>query len=282
MSNSIATTLGGAQDTPSTSVGILPAPLPDLTPKQDLFAQAYVETGNMSLAYRRSYEVGVNTKPQTVWREAQNVAAIPQVRARIDALREAAAAHTVASKAQLLTFLWRRITADRGQLINHVMLCCRHCYGVDHKFQWTDQMEYADACVQAAQQMKAMPDYSGGFGFNPHLPPAATCNHDPCFGFGQGRTVITDTTTLAGDAALLYEGVKETEKGIEIKVADRNADIALFLKLTGWGSDELEGMLRGAAAGGAAGAVAAQAVVEKVKTMNSDDTRRAYLTMIGG
>lgn len=286
MSNAVATS--PAPDVaPTTSVG-LPALLP-LTDKQEAFCLAFLEHGNLSLAYRSAFEV-VTKNRHTVHVDASRLAQLPQVSYRIAQLKEAAASRSVASKAQLIDFLWRRIRADRAALITHVQLCCRHCYGSGHKFQWVDDLEYATAYAQWMTRGQKdengnscnPPDYEGGFGFDPHLPPAATCTAVPCLGFGQGRTVITDTTTLTGDVALIYEGVKETDKGIEIKVADRNADIALFLKLTGYGTDELEGMLRGAAAGGAAGAVAAQAVVEKVKTMNSDDTRRAYLTMIGG
>lgn len=287
MSNALAT-VQRPLPSPSASVG-LPA-LPELTAKQEAFCLAFLEHGNLSLAYKAAYETTSGNR-QTVHTAAGRVAQLPQVRHRIAQLQEAAAQQSTASKAQLIDFLWRRIKADRAQLITHVQLCCRHCYGSGgHLFQWVDDVEYATAYAKWMARGRVdeggkpcePPSYEGGFGFDPHLPPAATCTAVPCLGFGQGRTVITDTTTLTGDVALIYEGVKETDKGIEIKVADRNADIALFLKLTGYGTDELEGMLRGAAAGGAAGAVAAQAVVEKVKTMNSDDTRRAYLTMIGG
>lgn len=278
MSNALATARPPNRDL-SASVG-LPA-LQQLTTKQEAFCLAYMEHGNLSLAYRAAFEV-VTKNRQTVHVDACRLAQLPHVAHRIAMLKEAAASRSVASKAGLIDFLWRRINADRAQLLTHVQLCCRHCYGHGHQFQWKDELEYATACANAMAADKGQPNCEGGFGFDPHFPPAATCDAPGCLGFGQGRTVVTDTTTLTGDAALIYEGVKETDKGLEIKLADRNADIALFLKLTGWGSDELEGMLRGAAAGGAAGAVAAQAVVEKVKTMNSDDTRRAYLTMIGG
>lgn len=62
----------------------------DLTPKQEAFALAYVETGNASEAYRRSYEVGAETKPETVWSEASRLLADPKVSARVKALHEAA------------------------------------------------------------------------------------------------------------------------------------------------------------------------------------------------
>lgn len=271
-----------APDPATVGVVLLPRALDALTDKQEAFCVALVDTGNMSLAYRRAYNVSVMAKSNTVWKNAQEVANLPHVAARVRALQEAAAASMVFSKQRLVDFLWRRILADRGQLINHRRICCRHCHGDGNAFQWLDESEYAQACVRALAQMQEIPSCDGGFGFDPHREPNPECMHMECLGDGRGKTVIQDTTKLTGDAALIYEGVKETAQGIEVKVADRAGDIALLMKLTGWSVGDLEGALRGAAAGGAAGALAASAIVDKVKTMDTEDTRRAYLTFTTG
>lgn len=62
-----------------------------LTPKQEKFAQVYVLTSNASEAYRQAYDVGENTKPETVWNEAYRVLANPDVSARVFQLQEQAA-----------------------------------------------------------------------------------------------------------------------------------------------------------------------------------------------
>lgn len=264
------------------TVEILPAaPLP-LTDKQEAFCLAFMETGNMSLAYRRSYSVGIMTKPATIWRHAQDVGAMPAVKARMHQLQEAAAANVTFSKQRLMDFLWRRILADRDELIFHKRTCCRCCHGDGNAYQWKDEMEYATACANAVAQNAAMPTADGGFGYDPHREPNPECSQGNCLGDGIGKTVIRDTTLLQGDAKLIYEGVKETAQGIEVKVADRASDIALLMRLTGWSVSDLEGALRGAAAGGAAGALAAAAVVDKVKAMDSEETRRTYLTFTTG
>lgn len=69
--------------------------MPDLTPKQEAFALAYVETGNASEAYRQSYDVGENTKPQVVWNEASKVLGNHYVAVRIMELQQAAAERTL-------------------------------------------------------------------------------------------------------------------------------------------------------------------------------------------
>jgi hypothetical protein len=60
-----------------------------LTPKQEAFALAYVETGNASEAYRRSYNVKSST-PQAVWVSACRVLADAKVSLRVAQLQERA------------------------------------------------------------------------------------------------------------------------------------------------------------------------------------------------
>ena len=62
-----------------------------LTAKQEAFCLAYVEKGNASEAYRLAYDVGENTKPETVWRKASALAADGKVSARVAELKGQAA-----------------------------------------------------------------------------------------------------------------------------------------------------------------------------------------------
>ena len=59
----------------------------DLTPKQEAFAQAFVQTSNASEAYRLSYDAE-NMKPESVHRAAKEVYDNPKVAARISELRD--------------------------------------------------------------------------------------------------------------------------------------------------------------------------------------------------
>ncbi|MGX5708254.1 terminase small subunit [Brucella lupini] len=62
-----------------------------LTPKQEAFARAYVETGNASEAYRRAYNVGEKTKPESVWQKASAILAEVKVQSRVQELQGKAA-----------------------------------------------------------------------------------------------------------------------------------------------------------------------------------------------
>lgn len=58
----------------------------DLTPKQEAFALAYIETGNASEAYRQAYEAD-EMKPETVHRKAKELMDNGKITARIEELK---------------------------------------------------------------------------------------------------------------------------------------------------------------------------------------------------
>jgi phage terminase small subunit len=58
-----------------------------LTPKQEAFAQAYVETSNASEAYRRSYNAE-NMKPESIHVNACKLLGDAKVALRVEELRE--------------------------------------------------------------------------------------------------------------------------------------------------------------------------------------------------
>lgn len=61
-----------------------------LTPKQEAFALAYVETGNASEAYRRAYNAG-NMKPEVVANKASSLLKKGDVRVMVEQLQGKAA-----------------------------------------------------------------------------------------------------------------------------------------------------------------------------------------------
>lgn len=268
-------------------VGTVEAAEPNkLTPREELFCVTVVETGNRPYSYRRAYSVGPTTKPATVWKEAQRVEERPHVRKRIAELRDNAAANATVSKQRLIQFLWDRIMADRRSLINHVRRCCRNCHGLNHQHQWKDEMEFAMALAATLDFNSALPEDShirkplptdeGGYGFDPHREPEPTCDSEQCMGDGFGKTVITDTTQLSGDAALIYEGVKETAQGIEVKLADRNADMVMLSKLLGWSVEKVDSTVRNATGGKELPAD----MYDIPSTVTPEEASRRYLSLV--
>jgi len=97
---------------------------------------------------------------------------------------------------------------------------CRYCRGEGHAYQWRDDMEYAQACDAALKAKEKMPTCEGGVGFNGTLDPVKDCPR--CWGVGEQRPIVADTTKLTGPAARLYKGVKIKGNGdIEVLLHDQ-------------------------------------------------------------
>jgi phage terminase small subunit len=64
---------------------------PKLTPKQEAFALAYVETGNAAEAYRQAYDVRAATKHSSIYVAASKLLDNPNITERIAALQKQAA-----------------------------------------------------------------------------------------------------------------------------------------------------------------------------------------------
>lgn len=73
----------------------------DLTPKQEAFVAAYLETGNATEAYRRSYDCS-GMKDPTINRAAKELLDNPKIATRLGVLQERAAAKVVLSRAWVL------------------------------------------------------------------------------------------------------------------------------------------------------------------------------------
>lgn len=67
-----------------------------LTPKQEKFCLAYVETGNASEAYRRAYDAD-NMKPETINETACRLLKNPKIAARVASFHQTAAEHALVS-----------------------------------------------------------------------------------------------------------------------------------------------------------------------------------------
>lgn len=126
---------------------------------------------------------------------------------------------------------WDIVKADPRELVEHVVLCCRHCYGNEFAYQWVDDDEFTaahDAALNEYEKKRRnkraddpepvlrLPDDKGGYGYDPRESPHKDC--PKCLGNGVGRPVFKDTRRLSRGALALFAGVKETKDGMEIKM----------------------------------------------------------------
>jgi len=244
----------------------------NLTPQEEQFAQGCVTLTNQSAAYRQAYNVRPDTKWTTVANDASDVAKRPHVAARIAELRQIAAERTAIPALEVRIREQRELeTADPTEIIGIHWGACRHCYGADHAYQWSDDMEYAQACDEAVKVRQPLPDMSGGFGFTPVRDPVDTCTR--CYGVGVQRPYVVDTRKLSGPAKRLYKGIKIKGNGdIEVLLHDQQKATDMLNRIQGAYKD-------GSAVPVAPPAAAAQ---EAAAAKTAEDRQRAYLRLVSG
>lgn len=201
-----------------------------LTIREASFVKHFLETGNATEAYRRSYSTA-GMLERTIGNTAYKVSNKPHVKAEIERLRGRAAEIVAFREADVLRHWVEIATADPNDLVRYRRVCCRHCYGAGGRFQWRDEDEWARAVAEFTGKPELTPSDVGGYGFNPTLPPVPSC--PMCFGEGHGEVHVADTAKVMGAAKRLYAGAKQTRDGIQILFRDQDAALANIAKYLG-------------------------------------------------
>jgi phage terminase small subunit len=199
------------------------------TPEQvDAYAYAYVmNNGDQTKAFRKAFPAFKGTS-KSAWEAGSRLQSQSKVSARIDETRKLLAEKSEADfgiTAQAVIAQWWKIaSADAADITQVRHYNCRHCHGFDNEFQWKNEAEFK------ASQAPNKDDF-GGYGFRMTGDPAEDCPR--CEGLGVESIWLEDTRNLNDKAAALYDGVKQTRNGIEIKTVDRNAALANIAKALG-------------------------------------------------
>lgn len=125
--------------------------------------------------------------------------------------------------------LWTIAKADPRELIEFRRGCCRHCWGLECRYQRTQgemERERQDfenrdtALIEAGKPGLGGFDEKGGAGYTPKRDPNPDCTE--CFGDGVGETFVHDTRKLSPAAARLFAGAKQTREGLEVKMLSQD------------------------------------------------------------
>lgn len=124
---------------------------------------------------------------------------------------------------------WVRIAFADATKIAHVRrLNCRHCYGFNHAYQWTDaefaraQAEEMQDAIHAGREMNTA-QFEGGSGFRLTADPHPDCPE--CGGEGLEDVYVADMRKLPKALRRMVASVERTKNGV--KVTMRNQDEAL-------------------------------------------------------
>lgn len=203
----------------------------NITARMQNFIDGVVDGKSLSDAYRENYDCS-RMLATTVNRRAHALAKEPGVSAEIARLRAEASAATVRNVTDVANEFLRVAFADPGRIVQHRRLCCRHCWGIDHAYQWKDDREFAHALRQHEEQETIrlakrgpkgppvpVPTDEGGYGFAFNSQPHPTC--PSCRGEGYPDVFIADTQSLSPEERRLIKKVKVTKDGIEIQFRDQ-------------------------------------------------------------
>jgi len=127
-------------------------------------------------------------------------------------------------------------SADHRKFSQTRIGCCRHCYGIDHEYQWT-KGEFSKEQSDALRDDKPGPQFLGGLGYDKKLPPVEDCPN--CAGEGITRVVMFDTRSLDDDTAVAYLGTKKTKDGLEQMKADKVKALEMIGRHLGMWNDKM-------------------------------------------
>lgn len=185
-----------------------------------MYAQEYIiDFDQQAAAIRAGYS------PKSARMQASRLMARDDIQKLIQQAMTERQQRTNITADMVLQRWWDIASADPNDIIHLRRVCCRHCYGVDHEYQWLDKKEYKQAVhrakVTAMEQDKApqIPSDAGGYGFDRLADPSNKCPY--CRGEGVSELHVEDTRKLSKKAKLLYAGIKQTQAGIEIKFQDQ-------------------------------------------------------------
>lgn len=198
-----------------------------MTYKQLAFCREFVKDRNASRAYIRA---GYGDKGANA--AASALLATPSVKERIAELEEEQAVRLGVTHDWVLRQWFLIAGADVSELMQIRVGCCRFCWGVNFRYQWTDgEYMHAVEFALSSEKPKAAPDASGGFGYDRNREPNPKCPE--CGGDGHEWMWIADTRKLTGAAKILYNGVQKTKDGLKILTRDKDAALANIARYLG-------------------------------------------------
>lgn len=189
--------------------------------KQREFCRQYVIDGNATQAYIRA-----KYSPDGAAQSAEKLLRNTDIQNYIAELERMAASRAELTADWVLE-KWRALAdADPNELTTVRILCCRFCWGFEHRYQWRER-EFEEAMGRACASEKPVPfpDGRGGMGYDPRKDPNSDCPE--CLGEGIERISVKDTRKLSAGGRQLYGGVKVKKDG-SIEVVTRNQDAALL------------------------------------------------------
>jgi phage terminase small subunit len=201
----------------------------------DRFVAEYLKDLNGTAAARRA-----NPALKSPHTAASRLLAKPEVQERIAELCAERNGRVKLDADTVLREILAIATCDPNEIMEVRRGCCRHCYGIEHRYQYVDQRELKRAENNYLLTTEALVDpfEHGGLGFDARKEPMPDCPQ--CSGEGSAYVHVKDTRNLSAAARSLYAGAKQTKDGIEVKLHSKDKHLELLMRHLGLLNDKLE------------------------------------------
>lgn len=227
---------------------------PQLTLRERIFVSEYLKDLNgTQAAIRTGHRHSGATKAGCLHLSK------PAVQAEIERRMAERAKRVEISTDDVLRELKAIATADAGDLVELRRGCCRHCHGVDHKYQRTKGAQDARRREYEKRKQEIINtfdgseaeypafDEEGGEGFDVRQPPHPECPE--CHGEGVEVVHLKDTRLFGLQARAIYAGVKATKEGVEVKMHSKEKALELLGRHLGMFKDSVDLTVKGDLAG---------------------------------
>lgn len=203
-------------------------PAPGLSELEAAFVEQYLIDLNGTQAYLR---VKPHCKEVTARTEASRILAKPNVQEAVAKAKAERARRLNMTADDVVRTSMAIVQADVRELVELRVGCCRYCWGAGHRWQRTvGEMERdrkahdLEAKLARIKKEPVQPfDEQGGVGYDRRQAPNPECPE--CFGEGESRVVLKDTSRLSPAALRLLAGIKQGKDGIEIKTHSVDASM---------------------------------------------------------
>lgn len=196
-----------------------------ILPKQAVFIVEYMIDLNGAQAARRA---GYSQKTANV--VANTLLKQEKVARALAYAMKKRGVRTLITADAVLSKLWAIANADPGEITQVRQVCCRHCYGQDHNYQYIDESERMEVEAKCEEKNAEAPVF-GGYGYTTEMRPDPACPN--CRGEGKLHVWMQDTRELTPENRLIFDGVKKTREGIEVKLLDRMSALDKIAKHLG-------------------------------------------------
>ena len=230
---------------PSKSIEDVPRePAPALSELEAAFVEQYLIDLNGTKAYMRAKPGCANPSARVA---ATRLLAKTNIQEAVAKAKAERAARIGMTADEVVLQTMAIVQADVRDLMEYRVGCCRYCWGENNLYQRTAG-EYArdeaalakrnEELIEAGKPGVQEFDPKGGVGYDKRREPNQNCPE--CFGEGEGRVVLKDTSTLSPAAARLLAGIKQTKEGIEIKTHSVDSAMKDLFRHYGLYNDKVE------------------------------------------